>query len=211
MDTGKGQKAPRRKRRVAIPNKKNSSVVSDRWERFVEEYLVDLNPSKAYTRVYGATGKSATMSAWKLMQKQEIQDAIDKAIEARARRTHVSQDRVVKELAKVGFSNMGEFARWSPYDVQLVDSDKLTDEQKAAVADISTSINEYGTTVKIRLHPKIESLALLGKHLGMFREKDPNEDRDPIEEARRICQLVKEMDGTIGGATTATASSGGPS
>lgn len=205
MDTGKKEKAGKRKRGVAIPNKKNSPVVADRWGRFVEEYLIDLNPSKAYTRVYGATGKSATMSAWKLMQKQEIQDAIDKAIEARAARTHVSQDKVIRELAKVGFANMGEFARWGPADVLLTDSEKLTEEQKAAVADISTSINEYGTTVKIRLHPKIESLALLGKHLGMFKEKDPNQDRDPIEEARKICQLVREMDGTIGGATRATA------
>ena len=65
--------------------------------RFVEEYLVDLNGAAAAYRA-GYSKSRARQQAYRLSQKPEVQEAIAAAIEARSKRTQVSQDEVVKGL-----------------------------------------------------------------------------------------------------------------
>jgi len=63
---------------------------------------------------------------------------------------------------------MRHFSEWGPNGVKLRNSEELTPEQAACVAEVSQTITENGGTIKFKLHNKIDALNSLAKHLGMF-------------------------------------------
>jgi len=100
-----------------------------------------------------------------------VQAAIGQALKARERRTEITQDRVLRELAKLAYSDMRAFASWGPDGVKLVESDRLSDDDAACVAEVSEATTKDGGSLKFKLHDKRGALELLGKHLGMFIER----------------------------------------
>ncbi len=83
----------------------------------------------------------------------------------------IRADRVLEELARVAYANCGDYSTWGPDGVELKNSQELTEEQTAAVAEVSQTTTRYGGTVRIKYHDKIRALELLSKHLGMFADK----------------------------------------
>ena len=140
-----------------------SRKLTEKQLRFVEEYLVDLDPTKAATRAGYSTGRRGHC----LLAFAHVREAVDTAKKDRIRRTHITQDRVVEELAAVGFVVMSDLCRWDASGVSLVESGRLTREQAAAVAEIVESGAGKGA-VRIKLHGKLKALEMLGRHLGMF-------------------------------------------
>jgi phage terminase small subunit len=142
-----------------------------RQRRFVEEYLIDLNATQAAIRA-GYSEKNAFKIGARLVQKcTAVKDAIDAALAERSSRTAVTADRVVKELARVAFADPRAVFSWGPDGVLLRDSDELTDDEAAIVAEVSETRSETGGSIKGKLCDKIKALELLGRHLGMFTDK----------------------------------------
>ena len=77
----------------------------------------------------------------------------------------------MKELARIAFADMGEFATWGPNGLRLRDSGELTPDVLAAVAEVGETVGEKTNTLRFKLHDKVKALALLGKHLGMFADR----------------------------------------
>lgn len=71
--------------------------LNNRQQRFVEEYLIDLNASAAYLRA-GYKSQNPDVDCQKLLVKSSIKEAIQKAMQDREQRTVVTADRVVQEL-----------------------------------------------------------------------------------------------------------------
>ncbi len=88
--------------RPMTPRPMTPRPMTPRQGRFVEEYLIDLNATQAARRA-GYSERWAGDRGWKLLRDPEVAAAIEKAQAARAERTRVSADKVVKELAKVAF------------------------------------------------------------------------------------------------------------
>lgn len=106
------------------------------------------------------------------------------------KRTDITADRILTELAKIGFSDIRRAVKWQSSliteednpeggdvaviknivtnNVQLVASDDIDDDTAAAVAEISQ--NAQGG-LKIKLHDKRAALVDMGRHLGMFKDK----------------------------------------
>jgi len=143
--------------------------LTDKQKMFVLEYLVDLNATQAAIRA-GYSERTANRIGPQLLVKSCIQEALKKAMDERSKRVEITADMVLKEIAKLGFSNMKQFAKWGPNGVRLIHSDELTEDQAACVAEVSESTTEFGGTVKFKLHDKKGALELLGKHLGMFKD-----------------------------------------
>jgi len=156
--------------------------LTPKQKRFVDEYLIDLNATQAAIRA-GYSKKNADKIGWELLGKTRIKAAIDKAIKAREERTKVTQDKVVKELAKLAFSNMKEFAEWGPDGIRFIESEELDDEAAACVAEIAQVNTKNGTNTKFKLHDKKGALELLGRHLGMFVDKHEltGKDGGPVQ------------------------------
>lgn len=136
---------------------------------FVQEYLVDLNATAAAKRA----GYKDPNIGRQLITKNNVSAAIQKAIQNRNRRTEITQDMVILELAKIAFSNGTVYAQVKNGSVILTETDNLTGDQKAAVAGIKEG--KFG--IEISTYDKVRALELLGKHVGAFEKRD-----NPIEE-----------------------------
>lgn len=74
--------------------------LTDRQARFCEEYLIDLNATQAAIRA-GYSEKTANRIASELLSKLDIQEKIAELKAERAKRTEMTQDSVIQELAAV--------------------------------------------------------------------------------------------------------------
>ncbi|MDG6310861.1 terminase small subunit, partial [Glaesserella parasuis] len=73
------------------------SKLTDKQQRFVEEYLIDLNATQAAIRA-GYSEKTARSIGQRLLTFVDIQEAIQEAQNKRAERVNVTQDDVLKGL-----------------------------------------------------------------------------------------------------------------
>jgi len=156
---------------------------------FVQEYLIDLNATQAAIRA-GYSEDTARAIGCENLTKPNIQASIEAAMKARSDRTQITADRVLTELAKLGFSDIRKAVKWQTSliteednpdggdiavikqvvtnNVQLIASEDIDDETAAAISEISQ--NATGG-LKIKLHDKRAALVDIGKHLGMFTDK----------------------------------------
>lgn len=143
--------------------------------RFVAEYLVDLNATQAAIRA-GYSMKTADSIGLQLLRKTQVASAIQRGQEERAQRVEVTQDMVVRELARVAFSDARRLFR---EDGSLKAPHELDDDTAAALASIEI-LEEYagsgkerclvGYTKKVRRWDKTKALELLGRHLSMWKD-----------------------------------------
>lgn len=144
--------------------------LTPKQQRFVHEYLVDLNATQAAIRA-GYSQKTANEQAARLLANVSVQAAIQAAMKSRQERTELTQDMVVKELARIAFGDPRKVMSWGPGGVKLRDSETLAGEDAAIVAEVSESVTAAGGTLKLKTHDKVGALKLLGEHLGMFKQR----------------------------------------
>lgn len=82
-------------------------ALTEKQKRFVEEYIIDLNGAQAAIRA-GYSPKTACCIASENLAKPAIQAALQQAIQERSKRTEVTADRVLEELAAVAFADGGD-------------------------------------------------------------------------------------------------------
>ena len=145
-------------------------TMNPRREAFVREYLVDNNGTQAAIRA-GYSARPAYSAGERLLRNVEVAAAIAEAQAARSRRTEVTADRVVLELARVAFGDPRRVMSWGPGGVKLRPSGELTDEEAAIVAEVAETTTKEGGSLRIKSVDKLGALRLLGQHLGMFAEK----------------------------------------
>ena len=165
-------------------------ALTDKQKRFCEEYLIDLNATQAAIRA-GYSPKTAEQTASRLLRNVKVQEYIAKRQKELSRSTEITQERVIKELALIAFSNNADYAHVVEKKLQveaggaLVDvldkdgkpvmyrtvepvlTEELTEEQKRALAVIKKGRDG----LEIKSCDKVKALELLGKHLGIFTDK----------------------------------------
>lgn len=151
-----------------------SSSLTEKDRQFVREYLVDLNGTQAYLRMYpSASYESARVSASRMLANVNIREAIFKAMKERESRTNITSDRVLREIARLAFTD----AR-AVFDANgnMLPVKDWPDEVAAAVSSIKFKRNSESEAemVEIRFWDKGKALEMAGRHLGIF-EKDNNQ------------------------------------
>ena len=144
--------------------------LTDKQKKFVEEYLIDLNATQAAIRA-GYSEKTAGKIGHQLLEKTRTQEAIQKAKDRRSKRTEITQDMVLKELALIGFSDMRNYVDFNRDGVTLKELSDISEEHSKTISEVSHGSNSEGTNVKFKLYDKRAALVDIGKHLGMFVEK----------------------------------------
>lgn len=164
-------------------------ALTEKQARFVAEYLVDLNATEAAIKA-GYSEKTAYSIGFENLRKPEIAAAIQQAMDERQKRTQITQDRVLAELAKVAFANGSDFARVVRREVpmtivdeegklqtttkiqqvvEVMDTSTISPEKRAAISHIKEG--KHG--IEVGSYDKVRALELLGKHLGMFDTRTP--------------------------------------
>ncbi|MDH2234558.1 terminase small subunit [Delftia tsuruhatensis] len=180
-------------------------ALTPKQERFAAEYLIDLNATQAATRA-GYSAKTAASQGERLLRNVEVAKAIQEAQAARSERTEITQDMVLRELAKIGFSDIRKVVRWGttelrttedkdgeavtePYHgLRLVAADEIDDDTAAAIAEVS----EGRDGLKVKFHDKKGALVDIGRHLGMFKDRVEHSGPDggPIPTTPTVIELV---------------------
>ena len=146
--------------------------VTPKQARFVDEYLIDLNATQAAIRA-GYSEKTSRQIGEQNLTKLVIKEAIAERMKAREQRTEITQDRVLKELARLAFLDIRKAFDESGNLKHIKD---LDDETAAAIAGMEVSeINkgdeQIGNLKKIKLSDKKGALELIGRHLRMWNDK----------------------------------------
>ncbi len=143
--------------------------LTEKQQRFVAEYLIDLNGTQAAIRA-GYSAKTADVQASRMLGNVKVQQAISEAMAERSKRTGVNQDRVVLELAKIAFVKMTDIV-----DNQGRIKSSATEDDLACIESMKykESESDTGSSVEreVKISPKLKALELLGKHLGMWNDK----------------------------------------
>lgn len=151
--------------------------LSPKQQRFVDEYLVDLNASQAAIRA-GYSARNADKIGWQLLGKTRVADAIALAKDARSRRTTITQDAVLYEIALLQHSSVDHYHIDDYGNVTL--APQAPPDAIRAVASLKKKIVHMESGVsyetEIRLWNKPASLRMGGEHLGLFRKGDGIEE-----------------------------------
>jgi phage terminase small subunit len=163
-------------------NEMNKKKLSAKQERFCQEYLVDLNATQAAICA-GYNKKTAYAIGHENLRKPKIQKRISEAMKKRQERTEITQDRVLRELALIGFSDLKNFIDIDENTgaIKAKGFDQMPGETSRALESINEDrvIKEDANgeqvtvydKVKFKTYSKIRALELLGKHLDMFTDK----------------------------------------
>jgi phage terminase small subunit len=158
-------------------SKKNSPEgLTERQRAFCEEYLIDMNGAGAARRA-GYSPKTARVIATQLLEKPIVQAHLAELMRERSERTQVTADRVITEVARLGFSDLRKL-----FDDHggLLPVNDWPDDVAGAVASVEVDelfegVGEnrihVGQTKKIKLWDKPRALDLLGKHLKLWVER----------------------------------------
>lgn len=151
-------------------------ALTPKQERFVAEYLIDLNATQAAIRA-GYSQKTAGQIGEQNLKKLEIAEAVNAAMAKRADRNSVTQDEVISGLRELRDMAMGkkpmrvtEILRVSGKPPKTIELDVKVFEAAAAKG----------------------ALELLGKHIGMFKEKVEltGANGGPVETVSRVTRTI---------------------
>lgn len=165
--------------------------MTDAQKRFCDEYLIDLNATRAYKVAYPDCKKDETANAAssRMLRNVKVQEYISEKQQEIEKRTEITQDKVIKELANIAFFNIRNIYNnngtlkaikdINEETIRAISSVKVL--QKAGAMKISINMegkdNEVPIehikeqTIEFKTNDKVKALELLGKHLGMFKEK----------------------------------------
>ena len=158
--------------------------LTEKQKLFCDEYLVDLNATRAYKAAYKTCKKdeTANVNGSKLLRNTKVKVYLEKRIKDREKRTEITQDRVLNELAKIGFADIRNYLEYRTSKTvvgyeegePLIDYAQIVEVIDSAHVDTSViqeiSISKDGT-FKFKLYDKQKALTDIGKHLGMFTDK----------------------------------------
>ncbi len=137
---------------------------------FIDEYLIDLNATQAAIRA-GYSPETAKEIGCENLTKPNIRARIDKAMAERSRRIGINQDRTIMELARIALVNPADVIDF----IDVLVKDDAAPDDLAAIASVKLRKipTKDGTITEreIKFHDKVRTLELLGKHLGMFKDK----------------------------------------
>lgn len=140
--------------------------MTKKQKRFVEEYLIDLNATQAAIRA-GYKPDNAQQMGSENLSKPVISAAIAKAIAERSKRTGINQDRVLHELARIGFAKITDII--DPDTAKILP--EASEDDLACIQSIKIKPGEFGTEREVKLYDKKAALIELGKHLGLFKDR----------------------------------------
>ena len=125
-----------------------------------------------------------------MLRNAKVKEYINKRMKDREKRTEITQDKVLEEIAKIAFANGTDFAKvvtksfMKPVldkegnptgeekevfykDVEIEDTENIPEDKRKAISAIKQT--KFG--ISIESCDKVRALELLGKHLGIFTDK----------------------------------------
>jgi phage terminase small subunit len=150
--------------------------MNHRQQRFVLEFLHDANPAQAAIRA-GYARRSVYTQVYRLLRSPEVRAALEREMAARGERTGISAERVIDELMRVAFAEIGQLVEWTGDGARMKPREALSPGDTAAIAELA--LGGDGRIARLRLHDKGAALAVLARRLGLYDPRLRAAEPDP--------------------------------
>lgn len=153
--------------------------MTEKQRRFTDEYLIDLNATRAYKAIYTniKSDSVAAANASRLLRSAKVQEYLQAKQSELQQRTEITQERVLKEYARLGFFDPRKLfnANGSPKEITELDDDTAAVLAGLDIMEIYEGKGEdrefVGYLKKYKLADKKGALDSIARHLGMFNDK----------------------------------------
>jgi phage terminase small subunit len=173
-----------------------AAELNDQEWLFVEAYVDTLNGAQAAKR---AGFKNPNVAAHRLRRRKHVADAISKAI---AERAGAARSRIVEEISRLAFSNIGDVLSVEDGALVVKEHADLDRDTLSTVASIEEQINDKGyRTLRVKQHDRLAALTLLARISGMLINRQeisgpggrPIEVDQTIDHSARIRSRLDEI------------------
>lgn len=166
--------------------------MTDKQKAFVDAYLADkdMNATRAYKKIYinVKSDEAARKNASRLLTNADVKEYLEQRMAERRKRTEITQDKVLQELADLFNTKVTDIVNITEEpiikdDKFVIDPDtnqvkkyqkidiKPTNTLPISAQKAITSIKQGRYGIEIGIVDKTRIIELIGKHLGMFKEK----------------------------------------
>lgn len=150
------------------------SELEPRQKRFCQEYIIDLNATRAAIRA-GYAPNSAQQQSSDLMSKPLVELEIQRLMDKRAAKLEIKAEDVLREVMRLA---MVDIAGLFDDNGKLRPINEIPEDTRRAIAAVEVEellhaggSVQVGWSKKIKLWDKVKSLELLGKHLKLFKDQ----------------------------------------
>lgn len=162
--------------------------LTPKQQRFVAEYLVDLNATQASIRA-GYSKKMASRIGYQLLEKTRVQEALREAKEKQQQRTNITADDVLRELFRLATFDPRKLFNPDGTPKKITE---LDDDTAACVGGLDIVERMAGdkenpeieSIKKVKVWDKNAALEKLCKHLQLYAPEQiehTGKDGDPIQ------------------------------
>jgi len=146
--------------------------MTPKQQRFVDEYLIDLNATQAAIRA-GYSAKTANEQGARLLANVSVRNAVSEAKAKRSKKTGIDAAWVLSRLAAEAFADLADL-----YDEQgrvkpVKDWPLVWRQGLVAGIEVETIGEGAGHVTKLKISERIKRVELIGKHVDVqaFKEK----------------------------------------
>ena len=143
------------------------ALVNPKHEFYAHELARGLSQIEAYQLAgYKPDAANASTLANRPDVSARVQELTATFVEHIGRGHKVTAERIVAELANIGFSNITDVVQVIKGKLKIADTAAIPESVKSAIAEISKGRDG----IKVKFHDKPRALEQLGRHLGLFKE-----------------------------------------
>ena len=161
------------KKKKVVRKSTKKPGLTPKQKKFCQSYIYDWNGTRSYLAAYPKTKNAhvASVLAVRMLAKDSIKQYIEEIQKDLEKLAGISRMQVLNEHRKLAFSSIAHLHNtW----ITRKDFEELTDDQKACISEISTSIRKVADMdnvidveyVKIKLYDKQKALDSISKMLG---------------------------------------------
>lgn len=149
--------------------------LTEKQQRFCEEYLLDLNATKAAIRA-GYSESTARSIGCENLTKPDIQEYIADLQAKKAEEHNISHNRIIQELVKVAF---GDVKNYFDEHGRIINISELSNDVSGSIKSVtvfSEKIRSEGETIveesmkKIESYDKLKAIDTLNRMLGYYQK-----------------------------------------
>lgn len=146
--------------------------MTPKQQRFVEEYLIDLNATQAAIRA-GYSAKTANEQGARLLANVSVRSAIADAKAKRSEETQVNAAWLLGRLATESTADLADLYDERGNVLPVKQWPLIWRQGLVAGVDVETIGEGAGYVTKIKISDRIKRLELIGKHIDVqaFKEK----------------------------------------
>ena len=174
--------------------------LTQKQKKFIQHYLIDFNALQAAIAA-GYSKKTAGVTGCENLKKPKISAAIKVAVDARAKRTQIDADYVLKRLASIDQMDLSDILTPDGAVKPIPDWPKTwrtylsgMDVQEIIVGGGAGKDKVAGMLKKIKWPDKVKNLELLGRHVNVQAWKEVKEIKQEVTFANvpaEIASMIK--------------------